>query len=75
MKTQEPNAEVYNRERDGIAREQRHREKRSPSLSMERWLADTGPFWASVKPEDKGAMALGRSQEGTEQDTVDHTKV
>ena len=74
-KTQELNAEVYNRERDGIAHQQQHREQRSLSLSMERWLADTGPFCASVKPEEKEVMALGGSLEGKEQNTVDHTKV
>lgn len=42
---------------------------------MERWLADTGPFCASVKPEEKEVMALGGSLEGKEQNTVDHTKV
>lgn len=62
-------------ERDGIAHQQQHREQRSLSLSMERWLADTGPFCASVKPEEKEVMALGGSLEGKEQNTVDHTKV
>ena len=75
VKTQEPNAEVYNRERDEIAREQQQREQRSSSSSMERWLADPGPFCASLKAEDREAKALRGSQEGKEQDTVDHTKV
>ena len=63
------------RERDDIDREQQHREQRSLSPSIERWLADTGPFCATVKPENKEAMALGASQRGTEQDAVYHSKV
>ena len=65
---------VSTRERDEIAREQLHREQRSLSPSMERWLADTGPFCATVKPEEKEAMAPEGSREGPEQDTVDHSK-
>ena len=66
---------VSNRERDETAREQQHREQRSFSLSKGRWLAKSGPFCASVKREDKETMAPGGSQEGTEQDTVDRSKV
>lgn len=65
---------VSTRERDEIAREQLHRERCSLSPSMERWLADTGPFCATVKAEDKEAMALEGSRKGTEQDPVDHSK-
>ena len=41
------------RERDENALKQQHREQHSLSPSMERWLADTGPFCATVKPEGK----------------------
>ena len=74
-KTQESNAEVYKRERDEIAREQQQREQRSLSSSIKRWVADPGPFCASLKFEDRETMALRGSQEVKEQDTVDHTKV
>ena len=74
-KIREPKAEVYDRERDEMAQEQQHREQRSLSPSMQRWLADTGPFCASVKPKDKEAIALGGPREGKEQDTVDHNGV
>ncbi len=66
---------VSNRETHESAREQKHREQRSLSLWMERWLAETSPFCVSVKPEDKETIVLGGSQEGTEHDTVDHSMV
>ena len=63
------------RERDENALKQQHREQRSLSPSMERWLADTDPFCATVKPEEKEARTLGGLQKGAEQDTVDGSKV
>lgn len=63
------------RERDKNALKQQHGEQRSVNPSMERWLADTGPFCATVKPEEKEAKTLGGLQKGTEQDRVDDSKV
>lgn len=63
------------RERDENTLKQQHREQSSLSASMERWLADTGPFCATVKPEDKGAMTPGGSQKGIEHHTVDESEV
>ena len=62
------------RERDENTLQQQHREQRSLSASMERWLTDTGPFCATVKPEDKEAMTRG-SQKGIERHTVDDSEV
>ena len=42
---------------------------------MERWLVDTGPFCAIVKPEEKETRTHGDLQKGTEHDTVDKSKV
>ena len=54
------------RERDENAPEQQHREQRSLSPSMERWLADAGPFCAAMESEDKEATTLGGLQKGIE---------
>ena len=63
------------REKDKDVFKQQHREQRSLSPSMERWLTDTGLFCATVKPEVKEAKTLGGLQKGTEQDRLDGSKV